>query len=378
MSGPLEIAFVVTRADSVRAAVNDVRFTSQRAIFAVRVAFVMAFAAFAVLAGVAVTRGPAVGCPPRPAEAQLPTIAAFLTLLALGWLAWPFFFRLLPGEQQRLTVLDEGFVLRGPWSTLSIAWPLVRRFVRTSRDMVFVLDAAAISVPIGTLPPWTVEAVARRHASAAAALGTPAPNAASGDVAVTPYRALPRDEGEEGDATSVEDAGPEDWRAPAGYEHAILARPSFGDFAAGATSLQRTSLVLPVVLLALAAFTAATFDARFLAFGMLPAGIALVAVGSLVLDFLPVLLARRDRYVTERAAGVLYAFAKAGFYMRSAHLERRDTWRTVASVRVTRRGLVLATWSGVHVLPRRAFATDAELRELEALVRQRMADAAAG
>jgi hypothetical protein len=129
--------------------------------------------------------------------------------------------------------------------------------------------------------------------------------------------------------------------------------------------LKRGAFGMPSVLLVLAGLLAllgtaggADRHGEVVRFTNVGAIMAIVAVASIIADFLPSLLALRDRAVRERSAGVLYAIGASGLYARTHSFERRESWDRVRVVRVGPRRVALFTASLVHVIPQAAFASE--------------------
>ena len=278
-----------------------------------------------------------------------------LLIVPLVWLAYPVA-RLRPAVAHTVTILDEGLSIEADTHSLSVTRECVRSVRRTLWDLVIVLDGSALSLPLRTLPAGTADAVvARLHhephePSRAFEDGLPRVGA--------PYRSPEsRPLGPEDD-----EAEPLDWVAPSTYRESVLSFPTAGDHFRALVATKRGSFFTPAVLLVLAGClallgTAGGGDARgeILPFTTVGAVVALMGLGSFVLELTPTLLALRDRSVRERRAGVLYAVGKSGLYIRTQSVERRESWKRVEVVRIGARRIAISAAGLVLAIPLAAF-----------------------
>lgn len=335
---------------ALRSAIYDALFTGYRGYWLIRFAF-------ALLIGVAGVASFGLVC--RAAGAQLTALGIVMLALPVGWFVFPLA-RLPAARPFSLTILGEGLSLEAEHSSMSVAREAVRSVRRTHWDLVIVLDGTTISVPLRTLPAGTVDAVvARLHGPST----EPAPqNDGSEARPPVPYRTPEsRPLGPED-----EEAEPREWVAPVQYRESVLAFPSAVDHVRALLSLKRGSFFMPAVLLVLAGLLAllgtsggGDRQGELVRFTNVGAVVALIAVGSIILDVSPALFALRDRSVRERSSGVLYAIGASGLYVRTKSFERRESWERVFVVRAGSRRVAIFTASLVHVIPVAAFRSDA-------------------
>lgn len=343
---PIAITVRPSWAHALRTGIYDALYTVHRGYWLVRFAFALGINIAGHVAYGAIC---AAACQP-----DMRALEVVILLLPVCWFAYPFARRPLAAPQT-VTFLDEGFSVESEKDSLSVAWTAVRGVRRTLWDLVLVLDGATVSLPLRVLPAGTVDGVLDR-------LSGPAEAGTEPDARPRlPYRtpdaraAGPEDE----------EASPREWFAPASYPEAVLAFPTAGDQLRGLLTLKRGAFFMPAVLLVLAALLAllgtkggGDMQGELIRFTSVATVVAVIAVGSLVVDFSPALFALRDRAVRDREAGVLYAIGKLGLYVRTQHFERRESWERVYIARSGARGVALFTVSGLHVIPVSSFQTD--------------------
>jgi hypothetical protein len=340
-AAPLEIAVRPSWAHAFRGAIYDALFTQQRVYWLLRVAF----AALMEVAGRS-TFGQVCG-------PDLGLLGMVLLIVPLVWVVYPLA-RVRAVPAHTITILDEGLSVEADAHSLSVARERVRSVRRTLWDLVIVLDGSTFSLPLRSLPAGTLEAVvARLHGDFLAPAG-----AAAAPRVHVPYRSPEtRPLGPED-----EEAEPADWVAPSTYRESVLAFPTAGDHVRALFSTRRGSFFTPSVLLVLAGClvllgTAGGGDGRgeLVPFTTVGAVVALMGLGSFVLELSPALLALTDRAVRERSAGVLYAVGRSGLYLRTKSFERRESWKRVQNVKIGARRIALSTSGLVHVIPMSAF-----------------------
>lgn len=344
---PLEIAVRPSWALAFRGGIYDALFTHRRVGWLLRVAFV----ALMEVAG----QG-AVGLMCRAVDGPgLGLLGMMFLIVPLVWLVYPLA-RPPASVAHTVTILDEGLSVEAATHSLSVTRACVRSVRRTLWDLVIVLDGSTISLPLRTLPAGTVDAVVARLRHE---VDEPSrPGEGGGERARAPYRSLEsRPLGPED-----EEAEPLDWVAPPTYRESVLAFPTTGDHLRALVAVKRGTFFMPTVLLVLAGClvllgTAGGGDARgeIVHFTKVGAFVALLGLGTFVLEICPALLALRDRSVGERSAGVLYAVGKSGLYVRTKSFERRESWKRVQVVKVGARRIALSTPGLVHVIPIGAF-----------------------
>lgn len=362
MSGQEREAIVVnvdpTPVDLFRVRCVTYLFTARRAELLTRLAVVVVANVF-FLFRLAVSSD---GCTPWARPQPGPWVG-MLMLSTVFWFAWPFLrgLRLTTKEARRLatkvTIHDEGFVAEGLWGTTAAAWSVVRSVRRQRSGVVIVLDAACIDVP--RIPEPTSEAILGIFRQSRSPVTSSAKPEERG-----PYRAA-------APMILAEDAAPEEWEPAAGYPHRALAFTSRADMlrallranpkAALGTMVSIVVPVLPAWLVVAEPAVERPFTTLALFFGLFTlATVGHVHARAFVLF--------RDRAITERSRGVLYAVGGAGLYVRSHSFEHRIPWERVRVGKRTRRAIIVATEDAVHTIPRAAFHREEERAAFERVV----------
>lgn len=343
-----------TRADVFRVRCATYLFTARRAELLTRLAVVVVANLF-FLFRLAVSSE---GCTPQPRP-----WVGMLMLSTVIWFAWPFLrgLRLTTKEARRLatkvTIHDEGFVAEGLWGTTAAAWSVVRSVRRQRSGVVIVLDAVCIDVP--RIPEPTSEAILGIFRQSRSPVTSSAKIEERG-----PYRAA-------APMVLAEDAAPEEWEPAAGYPHRVLAFTSRIDMLRGALRINKKATLVTVIavagpiLPAWLAFAEPAVARPFTTLAMFSGLFTLAIVGD-VLARAFVLF--RDRAITERGRGVLYAVGGAGLYVRSHSFEYRIPWDRVRVGKRTRRAVIVATEDAVHTIPRAAFQREEERAAFERVV----------